>query len=71
MPDYSPPKVSVGKAVWSGCRAEVSMFTHRWCARLSAYLPSLQHYPNSPEDVLEVYADEGGIGTMTRRQNIG
>ena len=32
------------------------------CARLLECLPSLQHDPNRPEDVLKVDADEEGIG---------
>ena len=30
--------------------------------RLLDYLPSLQHDPNRPEDVLKVDADEDGVG---------
>ena len=32
------------------------------CARLIECLPSLQHDPNRPEDVLKVDADEDGVG---------
>jgi hypothetical protein len=32
------------------------------CARLAECLPSLQHHPNRPEDVLKVDADEDGVG---------
>ena len=32
------------------------------CARLVECLPSLQHDPNRPEDVLKVDADEDGVG---------
>ena len=32
------------------------------CARLAECLPSLQHDPNRPEDVLKVDADEDGVG---------
>src|SRR5580765_5167625 len=39
-----------------------TMFIHRRCARLLECLPSLQHDPNRPEDVLKVDADEEGIG---------
>jgi len=39
-----------------------TMFVHRRCARLLECLPSLQHHPNRPEDVLKVDADEEGIG---------
>jgi hypothetical protein len=38
------------------------LFIHRRCARLIECLPSLQHDPNRPEDVLKVDADEEGIG---------
>jgi hypothetical protein len=32
------------------------------CGRLLECVPSLQHDPNRPEDVLKVDADEDGIG---------
>lgn len=38
------------------------LFIHRRCGRLVETLPSLQHDPNRPEDVLKVDADEEGIG---------
>jgi phage terminase large subunit len=38
------------------------MFIHRRWGRLLECLPSLQHDPNRPEDVLKVDADEEGIG---------
>jgi hypothetical protein len=38
------------------------LFIHRRCARLIETLPTLQHDPNRPEDVLKVDADEDGIG---------
>jgi phage terminase large subunit len=38
------------------------MFIHRGCGRLIETLPSLQHDPNRPEDVLKVDADEDGNG---------
>ena len=38
------------------------MFIHRRCGRLLECLPSLQHDPNRPEDVLKVDVDEEGIG---------
>lgn len=38
------------------------LFIHGRCARLIECLPSLQHDPNRPEDVLKVDADEDGIG---------
>jgi hypothetical protein len=39
-----------------------TLFIHRRCARLLECLPSLQHDPNRPEDVLKVDADEEGVG---------
>ncbi len=39
-----------------------TLFIHRRCARLLESLPSLQHDPNRPEDVLKVDADEDGVG---------
>ena len=39
-----------------------TLFIHSRCARLLDTLPSLQHDPNTPEDVLKVDADEDGIG---------
>src|SRR5436190_14246081 len=38
------------------------LFLHERCARLIECLPSLQHDPNRPEDVLKVDADEDGNG---------
>src|ERR1039458_1017432 len=38
------------------------LFIHQRCARLIECLPSLQHDPNRPEDVLKVDADEDGAG---------
>jgi hypothetical protein len=38
------------------------LFIHERCARLAECLPSLQHDPNRPEDVLKVDADEDGDG---------
>src|SRR5205807_9335901 len=38
------------------------LFIHERCARLVECLPSLQHDPNRPEDVLKVDADEDGAG---------
>ena len=46
--------------VWAGVRP--TMFIHRRCGRLLECLPSLQHDPNRPEEVLKVDADEEGIG---------
>ncbi|MBI5385075.1 MAG: hypothetical protein HZA90_10355 [Verrucomicrobia bacterium] len=39
-----------------------TLFLHRRCGRLIETLPSLQHDPSRPEDVLKVDADEDGIG---------
>jgi hypothetical protein len=38
------------------------LFIHERCGRLAECLPSLQHDPNRPEDVLKVDADEDGVG---------
>jgi phage terminase large subunit len=38
------------------------LFIHQRCARLVECLPTLQHDPNRPEDVLKVDADEDGVG---------
>jgi hypothetical protein len=38
------------------------LFFHERCARLIECLPSLQHDPNRPEDVLKVDSDEDGVG---------
>jgi hypothetical protein len=38
------------------------LFVHERCARLVECLPSLQHDPNRPEDVLKVDVDEDGNG---------
>jgi hypothetical protein len=38
------------------------LFFHERCTRLLECLPSLQHDPNRPEDVLKVDADEDGVG---------
>jgi hypothetical protein len=39
-----------------------TLFVHQRCKRLVETLPTLQHDPNRPEDVLKVDADEDGIG---------
>lgn len=39
-----------------------TLFIHKRCARLIETLPTLQHDPNRPEDVLKVDADEDGVG---------
>ena len=39
-----------------------TLFIHSRCKRLVETLPTLQHDPNRPEDVLKVDADEDGIG---------
>src|SRR5438874_499889 len=38
------------------------LFIHERCARLVECLPSLQHDPNRPEDVLKVDVDDDGVG---------
>ena len=39
-----------------------TLFIHQRCKRLVETLPTLQHDPNRPEDVLKVDADEDGVG---------
>ena len=39
-----------------------TLFIHSRCRRLIETLPSLQHDPNRPEDILKVDCDEDGIG---------
>jgi phage terminase large subunit len=39
-----------------------TLFIHKRCARLVESLPSLQHDPYRPEDVLKVDTDEDGVG---------
>jgi phage terminase large subunit len=39
-----------------------TLFVHQRCGRLIETLPTLQHDPNRPEDVLKVDADEDGVG---------
>ena len=39
-----------------------TLFIHRRCGRLDETLPSLQHDPSRPEDVLKVDANEDGVG---------
>ncbi len=39
-----------------------TLFIHRRCGRLVETLPTLQHDPNRPEDVLKIDADDDGIG---------
>jgi phage terminase large subunit len=39
-----------------------TLFFHRRCSRLIDCLPTLQHDPNRPEDVLKTDPDESGIG---------
>ena len=38
------------------------LFIHERCGRLVECLPTLQHDPNRPEDVLKVDCDEDGVG---------
>lgn len=39
-----------------------TLFIHRRCGRLVETLPTLQHDPNRPEDVLKIDADDDGVG---------
>ena len=39
-----------------------TLFIHKRCGRLIETLPTLQHDPNRPEDVLKVDADDEGVG---------
>ena len=39
-----------------------TLLIHSLCRRLIETLPTLQHDPNRPEDVLKVDADEDGVG---------
>jgi phage terminase large subunit len=39
-----------------------SLFIHQRCGRLVETLPSMQHDPHRPEDVLKVDCDEDGVG---------
>ena len=43
-------------------KVPATLFIHQRCARLIETLPSLQHDPTRPEDVLKVDADEDGFG---------
>jgi hypothetical protein len=43
-------------------RRRLTAFIHERCTRFIECLPSLQHDPNRPEDVLKVDADEDGVG---------
>jgi hypothetical protein len=46
----------------SGPAIPPRLFIHQRCGRLVETLPSLQHDPHRPEDVLKVDADEEGVG---------
>ena len=52
----APPAIMPADAV------RPTLFIHKRCARLIETLPTLQHDPNRPEDVLKVDADEEGVG---------
>jgi hypothetical protein len=39
-----------------------TLFFHRRCSRLIDCIPTLQHNPNRPEDVLKTDPDETGVG---------
>ena len=45
-----------------GADIRPTLFIHQRCGRLVETLPTLQHDPNRPEDVLKVDADEDGVG---------
>jgi len=45
-----------------GASVRASLFFHSRCRRLVDCLPSLQHDPSRPEDVLKVDPDDDGIG---------
>jgi phage terminase large subunit len=45
-----------------GAGVAARLFIHERCARLVECLPSLQHDPNRPEDVLKVDCDDDGTG---------
>ena len=47
---------------WRRNGVPARLFFHERCTRLIECLPSLQHDPNRPEDVLKVDADEDGVG---------
>jgi phage terminase large subunit len=44
------------------CSVRPTLFIHRRCSRLIECLPSLQHDPSRPEDVLKVDPDDDGVG---------
>jgi hypothetical protein len=46
----------------SGAEILPSLFIHQRCGRLVETLPSMQHDPHRPEDVLKVDCDEDGVG---------
>jgi phage terminase large subunit len=52
LPDGSEEKAPI----------EPTLFVHPRCARLIECIPSLQHDPHRPEDVLKVDCDEDGVG---------
>jgi len=56
------PQPSGGLASGEKSGVPPRLFIHQRCARLIECLPSLQHDPNRPEDVLKVDADEDGNG---------
>ena len=39
-----------------------TLYIHQRCRRLIETLPTLQHDPNRPEDVLKIDADDDGVG---------
>jgi len=57
----APPANGASNCLTEG-GVKPTLFMHQRCGRLIETLPSLQHDPNRPEDVLKVDADEDGIG---------
>jgi hypothetical protein len=55
-------EVSATPAIMPADAVRPTLFIHQRCGRLIETLPTLQHAPNRPEDVLKVDADEDGVG---------
>ena len=55
---FGEPESNAGGA--AGVKPTLSI--HQRCQRLVETLPTLQHDPNRPEDVLKVDADDDGVG---------
>jgi len=45
-----------------GASIRAKLFIHQRCGRLVETVPSMQHDPHRPEDVLKVDCDEEGFG---------